>query len=289
MTFTLWSHMAIFHVRVKPFSRSKNQSAIAAAAYRGAMLLSEPGGKLHDYRARRGVLRTRCFVPTGSPAWADDPQALWTAAEAAEKRKDSTLCRNFCVSLPHELDDAQRWNLIEDLAHRLVDRYGFAIQASSHAPVQGDPRHFYAHLLATTRKMTPEGLAAKTRELDGPINGRTEVEWVRAMVATQINAHLSKAGVQARVDEPHPVTTATQAMRADSSALVEGEAGFASLLNRYRSGGVLMDVPEGHSAERAFADRRLALSANEVLAPQNPGGEVRTDGQAGEAASDTSM
>ncbi|WP_349419752.1 MobA/MobL family protein [Xanthomonas citri pv. anacardii] len=229
--------MAIFHVRVKTFSRSKNQSAVAAAAYRGAMLLTDPGGKLHDYRARRGVLRSRCFVPVGSPAWADDPQALWTAAEAAEKRKDSTLCRNFCISLPHELSHAQRWDLIEDLACRLVDRYGFAVQASSHAPVEGDPRHFYAHLLSTTRRLGPEGLAAKTRELDGPINGRTEVEWVRAMVAAQINAHLANAGVQARVDEPHPVTTATQTMRADSSALLEGEAGFESLLNRYRSGG----------------------------------------------------
>ncbi|MCE4552788.1 plasmid mobilization protein, partial [Xanthomonas hortorum pv. vitians] len=121
--------------------------------------------------------------------------------------------------------------------------------------------------------MTPEGLAAKTRELDGPINGRAEVEWIRAMVTAQITAHLSRTGVQAGVDEPHPVTTATQTMRVDSSALVEGEAGFASLLDRYRSGGVLMDVPEGHSAERAFADRRLALSANEALAPQNPGGD----------------
>lgn len=281
--------MAIFHVRVKTFSRSKNQSAIAAAAYRGAMLLTEPGGKLHDYRARRGVLRTRCFVPAGSPAWADDPQALWTAAEAAEKRKDSTLCRNFCISLPHELSHAQRWDLIEDLAYRLVDRYGFAIQASSHAPVQGDPRHFYAQLLATTRKMTPEGLAAKTRELDGPINGRTEVEWVRAMVAAQINAHLSQAGVQARVDEPHPVTTATQTMRADSSALVDGETGFVSLLNRYRSGGVLMGVPEGHSAERAFAERLLARGANRVPAPQNQRSDVRAGDRAGEAMSDQSV
>ncbi|MBZ2682159.1 MobA/MobL family protein [Xanthomonas perforans] len=281
--------MAIFHVRVKTFSRSKNQSAVAAAAYRGAMLLAEPNGELHDYRARRGVLRTRCFVPGGSPAWADDPQALWTAAEAAEKRKDSTLCRNFCVSLPHELNHAQRWDLIEDLAHRLVDRYGFAIQASSHAPVQGDPRHFYAQLLVTTRKMTPEGLAAKTRELDGPINGRTEVEWVRAMVAAQINAHLSQAGVQVRIDEPYPVTTATQDMRADSSALVDGEAGFASLLNRYRSGGVLMGVPEGHTAERAFAERLLARGANRVPAPQNQRSDVRAGDRAGEAMSDQSV
>ncbi|PPT93298.1 plasmid mobilization protein [Xanthomonas arboricola pv. arracaciae] len=281
--------MAIFHVRVKTFSRSKNQSAIAAAAYRGAMLLTEPGVKLHDYRARRGVLQTRCFVPSGSPAWADDPQALWTAAEAAEKRKDSTLCRNFCVSLPHELNDAQRWDLIEDLAHRLVDRYGFAVQASSHAPVQGDPRHFYAHLLSTTRRLGPEGLAAKTRELDGPINGRTEVEWVRAMVAAQINAHLAKAGVQARVDEPHPVTTATQTMRADNSALLEGEAGFASLLNRYRSGGVLMGVPEGHTAERAFAERLLARGANGAPASQNLHSDIRTGDQAVEAMSDQSV
>lgn len=78
-------------------------------------------------------------------------------------------------------------------------------------------------------------------------------------------------------------------MRADSSALVDGETGFVSLLNRYRSGGVLMGVPEGHSAERAFAERLLARGANRVPAPQNQRSDVRAGDRAGEAMSDQSV
>ncbi|MCE4517581.1 MobA/MobL family protein [Xanthomonas hortorum pv. vitians] len=67
--------MAIHHTRIKTYSRAKGHSAIAAAAYRGGYLLTDPNsGARHDYRGRAGIIQSRCMAPLGSPAWADDPQ-----------------------------------------------------------------------------------------------------------------------------------------------------------------------------------------------------------------------
>ncbi len=54
--------MAIFHASVKTFSRGKGQSAVAAAAYRGGLLLSDfATEQQHDYRRRSGVVETFCL------------------------------------------------------------------------------------------------------------------------------------------------------------------------------------------------------------------------------------
>ena len=111
--------MAIYHTRIKTYSRARGHSALAAAAYRGGYLLTDPtSGARHDYRGRAGIIQSRCLAPAGSPAWADDPQALWAAAEAAERRCNSTVCRDFAIALPHELDDpsAGSWCLISRIA-----------------------------------------------------------------------------------------------------------------------------------------------------------------------------
>ncbi|MFA1261866.1 MobA/MobL family protein [Xanthomonas axonopodis pv. fascicularis] len=172
--------MAIYHTRIKTYSRAKGHSALAAAAYRGGYLLTDfKSGARHDYRGRAGIIQSCCLAPLGSPAWADDPQRLWAAAEAAERRCNSTVCRDFAIALPHELEDPKRWDLTLDIAHRLIERYGFALQASHHRPTKDDPRYFYAHLLATTRRMQASGFTQKTRVLDGRINGKEEIEWIR--------------------------------------------------------------------------------------------------------------
>jgi len=187
--------MAIYHTRVKTFSRAKQHSAVAAAAYRGALCLTDTrAGIVHNYLSRSGVQRVTCISPIGAPDWTEDPQQLWNAAEAAEKRKDSTVAREFEIALPHELDDDQRWELALDAARKLVLRFQFAIQVSMHEPPKNaDARHYYAHLLATTRKVDAQGLAQKTRELDGVINGKPQVEWIRSTIAQSINHHLRQA------------------------------------------------------------------------------------------------
>ncbi|MBV6811892.1 MobA/MobL family protein [Xanthomonas campestris pv. pennamericanum] len=246
--------MAIYHTRIKTYSRAKGHSALAAAAYRGGYLLTDPkSGARHDYRGRAGIIQSRCMAPTGSPAWADDPQALWSAAEAAERRSNSTVCRDFAVALPHELDDSKRWEVVLDIAHRLIERFGFALQASHHRPTKDDPRYFYCHLLATTRKMEASGLTAKTRVLDGRINGKEEVEWIRAMIADRINAHLAEAGIGKAV-EHRSLKERLEAMRGNG-IFVQGQAHFEQLLSRYRQEGRLLRVPDGHTAEQAQQER----------------------------------
>jgi len=187
--------MAIYHTRVKTFSRAKQHSAVAAAAYRGALCLTDTRtGIVHNYQSRSGVQRVICISPIGAPEWTEDPQQLWSAVEAAEKRKDSTVAREFELALPHELSDEQRWELALDVARKLVLRFQFAIQVSMHEPPKhADARHYYAHVLATTRRVDAQGLAQKTRELDGVINGKPQVEWIRATIAQSINDHLRQA------------------------------------------------------------------------------------------------
>ncbi|WP_420007577.1 MobA/MobL family protein [Xanthomonas sacchari] len=264
--------MAIYHTRIKTYSRAKGHSAIAAAAYRGGYLLTDPkSGARHDYRGRGGIIQSRCLAPPGSPAWVDDPQALWAAAEAAERRHNSTVCRDFAIALPHELDDPKRWELVVDIAHRLIERFGFAVQASHHRPTKDDPRYFYCHLLATTRKMEASGLTAKTRVLDGRINGKEEVEWIRAMIAERLYAHLSKAGIGEAV-EHRSLTERLEAMRGNGT-FVRGQASFEELLSRYRQEGRLLSVPDCHTAEQAQRERPgpgMDTSADETSLAQVP-------------------
>ncbi|NIK53789.1 MobA/MobL family protein [Xanthomonas arboricola] len=246
--------MAIYHTRIKTYSRSKGHSAIAAAAYRGGYLLTDPkSGARHDYRGRAGIIQSRCLAPLGSPACADDPQRLWAAAEAAERRCNSTVCRDFAIALPHELDDPKRWDLTLDIAHCLIKRFGFALQASHHRPTKDDPRYFYAHLLATTRRMQASGLTQKTRVLDGRINGKEEIEWIRAMIAERINAHLAQAGIGKAV-EHRPLTERLEAMRGNG-IFIQGQERFEQLLSRYRQEGRLLSVPDGHTGEQAQRER----------------------------------
>ncbi|HJR72097.1 MAG TPA: MobA/MobL family protein [Luteimonas sp.] len=288
--------MAIYHTRVKVFQRSKADSSTAAAAYRAGLLLVNPRtGETHDYRRRRGVIETRCFAPLDAPKWSLSPDTLWPAVEINERRKDSVVGREFEVALPHELTDDQRSDLVWDICRDLVNRYQFAVQASIHAPATRDGLNYHAHILATTRRMRPDGLKDKTKELDGGPSGISEIEWVREMVAARINDHLAQAQVVARVDHRSLATQYEDAMRrgdlvaaalaareptqpmgrhatalhrrgidsdraAENKAIIEAnEASFQDLVADLEREGRLAHTSSGHSHEGARRDRLAAV------------------------------
>lgn len=196
----LGDRVAIYRCEIKTVSRSQGASAVAGAAYRAGLDVTDlRTGERHDYTRKNGVVASGILAPADAPDWAQDPARLWNAAEAAETRKNSVVAREFLVSLPHELTDDQRADLARDLTANLVDRFGFAAMFAIHAPdKRADERNHHVHILATTRRMGPTGLGAKTRELDDRRTGA--VEEVRAQVADTINAHLERAGLVARVD-----------------------------------------------------------------------------------------
>lgn len=251
--------MAIYHTRVKTFSRAKQHSSAAAAAYRAGLLIQDPGtGLTHDYRRRGGVVETRCVAPDEAPEWAFDPRQLWPAAENAERRKNSTVAREFELALPHELNDDQRSALTAEIAHALVERYGFAVQASIHEPQTPDGLNHHVHILATTRRIGSDGLTEKTRELDGGPSGRGEVEWVRAMVSEVTNAHLKAAGFDNRVDH--------RSLQAQAEAALEGGDPLAAL--------ALTREPGQHMGKNAIALHRKGVDCerhkvNQVITDAN--------------------
>ncbi|MDD2657786.1 MAG: MobQ family relaxase, partial [Candidatus Pacebacteria bacterium] len=204
--------MAIYHASTKPIARSAGRSAVAAAAYRaGVELVDARTGLVHDYTRKGGVERTEILTPDGIGV---ERNALWNAAELAEKRKDARTAREWIVALPSELSAGQRTDLARDFAQALVARYGVAVDVAIHAPDrEGDHRNHHAHLLTTTRQVSraPDGglvlgakahieLSDKARRERGLGAAADEVKAVRELWEHTANAALERAGVEARID-----------------------------------------------------------------------------------------
>jgi hypothetical protein len=194
--------VAIFHLSVKTVSRSAGRSSTAAAAYRaGVEITDRQTGEVHDYRRKAGVESAELFLPAGAPKWATDRAELWNAVEVSEKRKNSTVAREFEIALPAELSADQRRDLAHDFTKELVKKYGFAADCAIHLPGKdGDSKNHHAHILCTTRKLTSEGFTEKTRELDDRATGSVQVIECRELFASMTNAALERAGHTERVD-----------------------------------------------------------------------------------------
>ena len=194
--------MAIYHLSVKTISRSAGRSATAAAAYRaGVEITDERTGEIHDYTRKGGVESAAIILPENAPDWARDRAQLWNAAEQAEKRKNSTVAREFEIALPAELSPAEREKLAHDFARELVKRHGCAADVAIHAPgKEGDNRNHHAHILLSTRRLEADGFTEKTRELDDQKTGKVIVTEWRERFAQLQNERLREAGHSVQVD-----------------------------------------------------------------------------------------
>jgi ATP-dependent exoDNAse (exonuclease V) alpha subunit len=206
--------VAIYHLSVKPISRSSGRSATAASAYRSATRIrDEQTGDVFDYSRKRGVEHTEIILPpesdVGDASWARNRSTLWNTAERAETRKDSRVAREYEVALPHELTEARRVQLTRTFATALANRYGCAVDFAIHRPHKaGDERNYHAHILATTRKVSAEGLTGKTavelgdrdRFRIGLQSGRKEITDLRTLWKTLTNAQLREQGLDITID-----------------------------------------------------------------------------------------
>jgi hypothetical protein len=208
--------MAIYFLNLKTFGRSTGSSAVSAAAYRaGERIRDERTGRTYDHSSRQDVLHKEIMLPNQFAAdnmsWAQDRSNLWNSAESAEARKNARTAREYLVALPSELSPQARIHLVTGFSRELVERYRFALDIAIHAPRDfpgSDPRNFHAHLLATTREVTSEGLGAKTplewSDADRRQNGLGpavgELLHVRERWAVAANTALEQAQVEARID-----------------------------------------------------------------------------------------
>ena len=152
--------MATFIASTKSVSRSSGQSAVASASYRAGVELEDKRyGKTHDYSKKHGVMSADIILPSAlqNGKTTIDRGELWNKAEAAEKRKDARVAREWLINLPHELNEEERKELAHSFAQKLVDRYGTIADCAIHQPTKkeidrgADPRNFHAHIMFTTR------------------------------------------------------------------------------------------------------------------------------------------
>lgn len=196
--------MAIFSLSVKSLNRKSGKSAVAAAAYRSCeKLTDERDNQTYDFRKKQSLADPAdsfIIAPDGAD-WAQDRNALWNAAEAAENRGNSTTAREWLAALPAELNPDEQRQLVQQFANELVERFGVAADVSIHEPSRdGDERNRHAHILTTTRTVEPDGLGKKTRELDVKTTASHAVEEMRQRWAELANAALETAGQRERID-----------------------------------------------------------------------------------------
>jgi MobA/MobL family len=140
--------------------------------------------------------------------WARDRATLWNSVERTSLR-NALLGREVMVVLPGELSAAQRSQLARRFGQELADRYLGAVDVTVHPPRSGsvDVGH-HAHILMTPRRVTPEGIGARTiLELSGTelySRGlgpyKREFLLIRERWAAVTNDALRDAGLDLRVD-----------------------------------------------------------------------------------------
>ncbi|WP_183132581.1 MobA/MobL family protein, partial [Pseudomonas savastanoi] len=92
------------------------------------------------------------MLPDGTSA---ERNALWNAAESAEKRKDGRTGREWIIALPAELDEDARQELASAFGVELATRYGVAVDLAIHLPNrEGDNRNHHAFVMTTTRQVS---------------------------------------------------------------------------------------------------------------------------------------
>ncbi|MDO8250264.1 MAG: MobQ family relaxase [Rhodoferax sp.] len=271
--------MALYHLSVKPISRSVGRSATAASAYRaGEKIVDERTGEIHDYTKKSGVQSTDIVLPDGAPEWATHRAQLWNAAELAEKRKDACVAREFEVALPAELSPEERRKLAFTFAKEMANLEGCAVDVAIHAPGKGgDNRNHHAHILRTTRKVEADGLGAKLDTEQAGRKRKDDLEQVRARWGELCNVALERAGHSVRVDHRTleaqgidraptvhlgPAATGYERRTGEPSDKTEREAGKQA--DRAKEAADL--AQQIHQAERVISDlaNGLAVGAQMV-------------------------
>lgn len=206
--------MAIFRLQIEPITRDGTRSSVGAAAYRaGEKIRDDRTNEVHNHSRRKDVTHSEILLPTHLTGqdmeWARNRASLWNTAESAESRKNARVATEIQVTLPSELPPERRLQIARTFSQEVADNYNVAVDLAVHDPrPSGDPRNFHAHLMLTTREVTPAGLGAKTglnlqsseRARLGLPDVSQEFKAIRERWATITNKALEAEHIDARID-----------------------------------------------------------------------------------------
>lgn len=188
-----WYH---FHACV--FSRGRNQSAVAAAAYRaGVRLHSRADGQAKDFSRRQRdseIAHAEIMAPEGAPEWVYDREELWNRVEEAEIRKDAQLAREVRFALARELSPEDRIEAVRGFIQEEFTSEGMVADFAIHHDRNNHNPH--AHIMLTTRELEAEGFGRKAREW----NNKARLKAWREGCARSQNRILERDRHEARAD-----------------------------------------------------------------------------------------
>ena len=206
----------------------------------------------YEAAGRRGGVDLRALPGEHPQAHAAGRQILHGVDQvgkgAAERRKDAQVAREVRVAMPRELRPEDGRALVLDYAQRaFVDR-GMVADIAFHGG-QGENPH--AHIMLTTRPITPEGFGQKDRSWN---KKEHLVTWREDWAATANHA-LERHGHADRIDHR------TLAAQRDE-ALARGDTARAETLDRdpeiHLGRAAWMEVRTGEANERTRRNEQIA-------------------------------
>jgi len=214
----------VLHARphLETHSRKQGHSAIAGVAYRlGLRLYDRRTGEWHDYRRRalgEEVVRALTIAPAGAPSWASDPEELWARVEAAEKRKDAQVARDYRIPIPFGLSDQEAGDMAGEMAQFICEELHTSVSMGLHRDAEvdalgrvkpNDRQGFHAHLYFPTRRLeeiqggngrSDWGLGAKLVMLSNKNSSGEFVERLNEKWAELANQYTASLGLTADFD-----------------------------------------------------------------------------------------
>lgn len=189
--------MALYRLEMQNVSRSDGVSSVAKAAYRHrSVMIDHRTGEIHGEKSldRDDLVYAEILRPKNIPDCLHVPsEILWNIVEKKETRSNSRTAKEFKITLPTELSNEQNIALMKDfLLNHFVDK-GIICDFVLHN--DKDNKNPHAHVMITTREITPSGFGKKVREWD---EEKTLHEWRKQWARVQ-NKHLKNAGLKSRV------------------------------------------------------------------------------------------
>ncbi|HGT2604691.1 TPA: MobQ family relaxase [Klebsiella pneumoniae] len=189
--------MALYRLEMQNVSRSDGVSSVAKAAYRHrSVMIDHRTGEIHGEKSldRDDLVYAEILRPENTPACLHVPsEVLWNIVEQKETRSNSRTAKEFKITLPTELSNEQNIALMKDfLLNHFVDK-GIICDFVLHN--DKDNKNPHAHVMITTREITPNGFGKKVRSWD---EEKTLHDWRKQWAKVQ-NQHLKKLGLKSRV------------------------------------------------------------------------------------------
>jgi Ti-type conjugative transfer relaxase TraA len=202
--------MAIYHFSAKVISRT-SRNTVSAIAYRaGCELYDKQTGQAFNY-GDKAVQHVELLLPKDAPLWAKEiqelmsqdrqkgVQALVDIVEAAEKRKDAQVWREFEFALHRELTEEQNIVLAREFVEDQICGHGMMAKLNFHFDVDEETgeKKPHCHVAVTTRRLEERGLSSK-KEIEW--NKKAYLLELREQWANYSNFHLMLHGHDIQID-----------------------------------------------------------------------------------------